>query len=214
VTDRKVVLWRHGRTAWNAENRFQGQTDVPLDAVGVEQAEHAARLLAGMPPSLILTSDLGRAIATGEPLERITGLAARRDARLRETHGGSWQGRLGTEIESEDAEAFASWRSGSDVAAGGAERRTDVAARATAAIREAVAEVPAGGVLVAVTHGGTARAAIGGLLGLPVGTWGALGGLANCNWSVLEESALTPAGWRLSEHNAGSLPEAVVGDDR
>jgi probable phosphoglycerate mutase len=214
VTDRTVVLWRHGRTEWNAANRFQGQLDVPLDDVGREQAEHAARLLAGMPPALIVTSDLGRAMATGEPLERITGLTARRDDRLRETHGGVWQGRLGSEIERDDAAAFAAWRSGADVPAGGAERRTEVAERATAAILAALADVPAGGVLVAVTHGGTARAAIGGLLGLPHDSWGALGGLANCNWSVLEESVLTPAGWRLSEHNAGSLPEAVVGDDR
>jgi len=40
---RRVVLWRHGRTAWNAETRFQGTTDVPLDDVGVLQAERAAR---------------------------------------------------------------------------------------------------------------------------------------------------------------------------
>ena len=62
-----------------------------------------------------------------------------------------------------------------------------------------------------VTHGGTARAVIGTLLGLPVEHWDVFGGLANCSWSVLEEAGRDE--WRLAEHNAGTLPEAVVGDD-
>jgi probable phosphoglycerate mutase len=40
--------------------------------------------------------------------------------------------------------------------------------------------------------------------------WEALGGLSNCSWSVLGEGV---RGWRLLEHNAGSLPEPVLGDD-
>ena len=39
---RRVVLWRHGQTAWNLEDRFQGHTDVELDAVGRDQAARAA----------------------------------------------------------------------------------------------------------------------------------------------------------------------------
>jgi hypothetical protein len=49
------------------------------------------------------------------------------------------------------------------------------------------------------------------MLELPVEQWRVFGGLANCCWSVLEEGR---RGWRLTEHNAGSLPEAVLGDDR
>jgi broad specificity phosphatase PhoE len=62
-----------------------------------------------------------------------------------------------------------------------------------------------------VTHGGTARVTIGKLLGLPEQYSGVLGGLSNCSWSVLGEGH---RGWRLLEHNAGSLPEPVFGDDR
>ena len=60
---RRVVLWRHGRTSWNAESRFQGTTDIPLDDVGVAQAERAARDLATLGPHRIVASDLDRARA-------------------------------------------------------------------------------------------------------------------------------------------------------
>ena len=57
----RLVLWRHGQTVWNAERRFQGQSDIPLDETGQVQAERAARLLAGLRPALIVSSDLSRA---------------------------------------------------------------------------------------------------------------------------------------------------------
>ena len=45
--------------------------------------------------------------------------------------------------------------------------------------------------------------------------WAALGVLANCAWSVLEENATRhgPA-WRLQEYNARSLPVTALADDR
>jgi probable phosphoglycerate mutase len=68
----------------------------------------------------------------------------------------------------------------------------------------------AGATLVAVTHGGTARATIGTLIGLPPDTWWRLAPLANCRWSLLADIG---RGWRLEEHNAGSPPEEETGDD-
>jgi broad specificity phosphatase PhoE len=207
------VLWRHGQTAWNLEDRFQGSTDVELDEVGRAQAERAARLLASLEPAAILSSDLARARETAESLARLVGLEVQLDPRLRETYGGAWQGRTATELSTLDPEAYASWRSGADVAAGGGERRTEVAARVCPAILDGVAGVPPGGTLVVVTHGGSARAGIGTLLDLPLDRWAVVGGLANCCWSVLEEAGRGPGGWRLVEHNAGSLPEPVMGDE-
>ena len=210
---RRVVFWRHGRTAWNAEGRFQGQLDVELDEVGVEQAQRAARLLAGLPPQAVVCSDLVRARATADPLLRLTGLSATYHPELRETHGGAWQGLRGSEIDAADAPAYAAWRRGSDLPAGGSgESRTEVGRRGAGLVRGALVQRAAGEVLVVVTHGGTTRATLGTLLGLPVAHWDVFGGLANCSWSVLEE---TPqGGWRLAEHNAGTLPEPVVGDDQ
>ena len=47
----KLVLWRHGQTTFNAEHRFQGQMDVPLNALGRAQAKRAAKYLASLSPA-------------------------------------------------------------------------------------------------------------------------------------------------------------------
>ncbi len=205
------MLWRHGQTSWNLEERFQGSSDIELDEVGVAQAERAARLLTTLEPAAIVSSDLVRAGATAAALAGLCMLDVRHDERLRETYGARWQGRTATEIDASDHELYTSWRAGDDVPAGGGERRTEVAARVVPAIADALGEVPPGGTLVVVTHGGSARAAIGAMLDLPLDRWAVVGGLANCSWSVLEE--VPPGGWRLVEHNAGSLPEPVMGDE-
>lgn len=217
---RRVVFWRHGRTAWNVDNRFQGATDVPLDDVGIAQAGAAAPSLARMAPSAIVSSDLERARVTADVLARLTGLPVATDADLRETDGGLWQGRTRDEIIAADPELFQAWVAGHDIATPNGERRSDVVARVVAAVNRHLAGVPAGGTLVVVSHGGAIRGAIGGLLGLAPEQWGALGVLSNCAWSVLGEVALPaePGGlpvtrWRLEEYNAKSAPEEALGAD-
>lgn len=212
VTGRRVVLWRHGQTEWNMEGRLQGQTDVPLDGVGREQAQTAARLLAGLEPSAIVSSDLSRAVATAQALADRVNLDVALDKGLRETFVGTWQGLTDAEIRKHFPDEYAEWRKDhAHQRRGGGEIEAEVADRAVAAIERALSAVPDRGTLVVVTHGGTARVAIGKLLGLPEQYSGVLGGLSNCSWSVLGEGH---RGWRLLEHNAGSLPEPVFGDDR
>ncbi len=205
---RRVVLWRHGRTGWNAQRRFQGQTDIDLDETGVAQARRAAALLAALQPDAIVSSDLRRAAATAVELASLTRLEVSYDAGLRETFAGDWQGLTSDEIHERYGADVDKWDSGDpDVRPGGGETRLEVAARVVAAVERALPAVPAGGVLVVVTHGGAARVAIGRLLALPPTCWSVLGGLSNCCWSILSEGRL---GWRLVEHNAGSLPTPVL----
>jgi probable phosphoglycerate mutase len=206
-----VVIWRHGQTAWNVEGRFQGQTDVDLDDVGRSQAARSAALLAALRPTSVVSSDLRRAEATARVLAGITGLPVALDPRLRETHGGVWQGLTGAEMRERYAEEFEAWVHGADIPAEGAEGRVEVGRRVVAAIDDALTELAPDSTLVVVTHGGAARSAIGTLLGLPHRLWTTLGALSNCSWSVLEEG---DTGWRLIEHNAGSLPQPVLGDER
>ena len=220
VPGRRVVFWRHGRTEWNLVNRFQGATDVPLDEFGVAQAVASAPALARMGPTAIVASDLSRARVTAEELARLTGLPVAEDAALRETDGGLWQGRTRDEIIDEYPDLFFSWVAGHDIRPPEGERRSEVVARVVAAVERHLAEVPPGGTLVVVSHGGAIRGAIGGLLGLAPEQWSALGVLSNCAWSVLSELTLPvePGGapvtrWRLEEYNAASAPLPALGAD-
>ncbi|MFJ5552230.1 histidine phosphatase family protein [Streptomyces sp. NPDC093225] len=209
-TGRKIVLWRHGQTSWNLERRFQGSTDIELTATGVAQARRAARLLAALKPDAIVASDLSRAAATAAELAAVTDLSVEHDADLRETYAGEWQGLTHDEIVAKYGEQYAAWKRGEPVRRGGGELETEVADRAAPVVLRHAARLGEGGTLVVVSHGGTIRTTIGRLLGLEPHNWESLGGLSNCCWSVLGEGA---RGWRLLEHNAGTLPEPVLGDD-
>lgn len=204
------MLWRHGQTAWNLERRFQGTTDIELTETGVAQARRAARQLAALGPDAIIASDLKRAVDTAAELAAVTGLQVTYDEGLRETYAGVWQGLTHEEIMERHGEEYAAWKRGEPVRRGGGELETEVADRAAPVVERSVEKLPDGGVLVVVSHGGTIRTTIGRLLGLEPSSWEALGGLTNCCWSVLGEGA---RGWRLLEHNAGTLPEPVLGDD-
>ena len=207
---RRIVLWRHGQTAWNLERRFQGTMDIELTEEGVAQARRAARLLAALGPDAIVSSDLKRAADTAAELAAVTGLEVVHDQGLRETYAGVWQGLTHEEIIERYGEEYAAWKRGEPVRRGGGELETEVADRAAPVVERSADKLPDGGVLVVVSHGGTIRTTIGRLLGLDPRSWEALGGLTNCCWSVLGEGA---RGWRLLEHNAGTLPEPVLGDD-
>ncbi|MGW6565281.1 histidine phosphatase family protein [Streptomyces sp. NPDC054975] len=207
---RRIVLWRHGQTSWNLERRFQGSTDIELTETGVAQARRSARLLASLRPDAIIASDLKRAAATAAELSAITGHLVTHDSALRETYAGEWQGLTHDEIVARYGEQYAAWKRGEPVRRGGGELETEVADRAAPLVLEYADKLPENGTLVVVSHGGTIRTTIGRLLGLEAHHWESLGGLSNCCWSVLGEGA---RGWRLMEHNAGTLPEPVLGDD-
>jgi probable phosphoglycerate mutase len=204
------VLWRHGQTVWNAERRFQGQSDIPLDETGQAQAERAARLLAALHPDLIVSSDLTRAAATAAALARLTGLEVALDKDLRERHGGCWEGLTDTEIRTRYPVEHANWTpADGEPSSVVAERVAGALHRVAEAATEP--EMPTG-LAVVVSHGAALRLGMSRLLGMPEELFGVLGPLSNCSWSVLGRRH---GRWRLVEHNAGTLPEPVVlSDDR
>jgi probable phosphoglycerate mutase len=203
-----IILWRHGQTDWNVANKFQGHTDIPLNAVGEYQVKHAARLVVDMKPTAIISSDLSRAQNTAKALSDLNGLPIHVDARLRETNCGKWEGLTGEEIRAIDHANLIEWSLGGDNPAGGTgDRRSEVGARAKAAIEDFLAGKD-NETLIVATHGGTARTVIGTYLELPIPLWSKIGGLSNASWSVLSHS---PKGWLLTEHNAGSIPEVLLG---
>ena len=199
------MLWRHGQTVWNFEDRFQGQTDIPLNETGVSQAERAARLLAALQPDAIFCSDLGRATATAAPLARITGLPVTVEKDLRERHGGVWEGLTGPEIRARYPAEFQTWSPPDG------ETTAVVADRVCNALTRIADSLPPGSLAVIVSHGAAIRLGMSKFLGLPEDLWDTLGPLSNCSWSMLGQRR---SHWRLLEHNAGNLPEPVLSDDR
>ncbi|GGO04346.1 phosphoglycerate mutase [Microbispora rosea subsp. aerata] len=201
---RRVVCLRHGQTLWNVEKRFQGHTDIALDETGIAQAARAASLLAALRPTMIVSSDLRRAYDTASALARLTGLDVAVDKDLRERGGGEWEGLTRDEIKAGWPVEYEAWE------APGGEDVAHVADRVADAIARWASRLEEDGLLVVASHGAALRLGICRLLGLPQELWSAIGGLGNCSWSVLEEGR---RGWRLLEHNAGTLPEPVSSDD-
>lgn len=205
---RRIVLWRHGRTEWNQSGRFQGQTDIPLNDDGRQQARESAARLAALDPDLLISSDLQRAQDTIGALAVLRGLEVELDPRLRETYAGEWQGLTGAEIAAKFPDEHAQWRAGDPVLrVGGGESRQEVAARMVDAVEATAKRLGDDGLAVLATHGGAARLGIASLIGMPLERFTNVGGLSNCSWSMLRESS---HGWTLVEHNAGTLPSPVV----
>jgi broad specificity phosphatase PhoE len=196
----KLVLWRHGQTTFNAERRFQGQSDVPLNATGLAQAAEAAPYLAALQPDAIFSSDLSRAASTAGALARLTGLPVQLEKDLRERGGGSWEGLTSVEIRERYPAEYADW------APPDGEPADAVADRAEAVLRRIADSLPGGGLAVVVGHGGCLGFGAARLLGLG-DELRALGPFGNCRWSVLSRRM---GKWRLLEHNAGVLPEPVL----
>ena len=184
---RRLVLLRHGRTAWNHSKRVQGQLDVDLDDVGRAQAAEAASVLAKLAPARLWSSDLSRARETAEIVGSAAGREPFYDARLREFALGERQGMTHAEYAAADAAEFEQFRRGNYDAAPGAEPTAAVRTRMTEALRELLAALGPGETGIAVSHGAAIRVATGAMLGWPDDQFHTLRGLDNCAWVVLEE---------------------------
>ncbi len=195
----RMVLWRHGQTAFNAERRFQGQRDVPLNAVGRAQARRAARHLATLEPTELWSSDLSRAASTAGYLARLTGLEIRQDKDLRERHGGAWEGLTIEEIRERYPDDLAAWEPP------GGETLETVAERTAAALARIAAGAAPGSLVVVTGHGASLTWGMSRLLGLDDRV---TGGMGNCCWSLLSRRVGHDR-WRLLEFNVGALPEPV-----
>ena len=210
---RRVVLWRHGRTEWNVAGRVQGQTDTALDEVGVRQAAAAAARLASLRPVRILSSDLQRARHTAEELSRLTGVPVELDERLREMNFGEREGLTWKESWERFPDLMKAMLEDREERFPGAELHAEAGAL-SAAVTEALETLEDEQTLVVVAHGAVLRVGVCTFLGFPEATWRTFAGLSNCSWIALEQiSPEHDTRWRLTEWNAGTLPEPVMSDD-
>ena len=198
-----LVLWRHGRTEYNAARRLQGQIDIPLDEVGRWQGTTAAAaLFARHQPTRIISSDLVRAYDTARYLGELAGIEVERDARLRERAFGDWEGLTAEQIHADYPAEAAQWSSGGAVARPGAESPAEVGERMADAMRELADGFD--GTLVLVSHGAAIALGISALLGQDPGSWRGVAGVDNAHWSYLAPTRGGAApGWRLQGHNVG-----------
>ncbi len=144
----RVYLARHGQTALNADGRLRGLSDPPLDQVGLAEVQRLAQVLAAEHPSLVITSPLDRAVATGTAIAQEAHVTSVVDARLNDRDYGPWTGKV---------KAGVLQQFGSLDAAPGVESSDAVTARARTAFFELIAEFRTGP-LVLVSHDAINRA--------------------------------------------------------
>ncbi|MGW4059609.1 histidine phosphatase family protein [Amycolatopsis sp. NPDC004747] len=201
MSPRRLVLWRHGETDYNAAGRMQGHLDSALTPRGWNQARFAVPALARFSPDLVIASDLRRATDTATVLTDAIGVPLRIDKRLRETHLGEWQGLTGEEVDQAYPGERDRWRTDATWAPPGGESRVDVADRAGDVVTDLQrANSAAGDTVLLAAHGGLIIALTARLLDLPVVSWPSLGGISNCHWVELGRR---DGKWRLHAYNAG-----------
>lgn len=153
---KRYYLVRHGQTAWNSENRLQGHTDMPLNAVGQEQAQRLGQFFAGFHVRAIYTSHLQRSQQTAHAIVAGNGhgVAPIIERGLAEMHLGTWEGLTPVEIDAQFQGAYQQWRTQpSTVVIPQAEAVADFRHRARQALAQVV-ETTGEGEHVLVTHGG------------------------------------------------------------
>jgi 2,3-bisphosphoglycerate-dependent phosphoglycerate mutase len=159
-----IYLARHGETDWNAQERWQGHTDTPLNERGRTQARELAARLADIPFAAVYSSDLRRARETAEIVVDGRDLGVLIEPGLREIDVGSWQGLTNAEIgdrERTDGETLEAFRDRVLAAIASIGRRHD------------------GADVLVVAHGGCVRTLQRQLLGEPLPT------LENCGVYVV-----------------------------
>jgi len=208
----RLVLVRHGESAWNVEDRYQGQADSGLTPAGIRQAEVAAAELRrrfGL-ADLVVTSDLPRARDTAYAYTMDVVV----DPRLREVDVGSWTGRTFADVAAAEPEDVAAAAAGIDVRRGGGETFAELRTRVWTALTEAAGRLSTdGGTVVAFCHGGPIRVAAAAALNLPVPGHHDLAPPVNTSLTVISytapyENSAESARARLVEYNSPTVREA------
>jgi len=164
-----LCLIRHGQTDWNLEGRYQGQSDVPLNEKGLEQAKSLIEKLDGQTFAAIYSSDLERARQTAEPVAKTLGMTVNIEPRLREINQGQWEGVLVENIKARYAEIWSQrTEDPANVRPPGGETVREVATRVYAALDDIARKYPGENVLV-VSHGLSIATAICRTKDIPVG---------------------------------------------
>ncbi|HLY65158.1 MAG TPA: histidine phosphatase family protein [Chloroflexota bacterium] len=179
ISSGRLLLCRHGQTAFNASLRFQGQLDEPLSELGREQARRLGDRLAGERIDVAYTSDLCRAYETATLALAGRPVPLHLDERLREVAFGRWEGLTFAEIKKRFPDDVAARdHDRVNYAMPGGESLIQLADRLRGFLEDVLPR-HGGQTILVIAHGGTMNAAISTLLDMPLSSW-----------------------WRLRNHNA------------
>jgi alpha-ribazole phosphatase len=200
-------LVRHGETAWNAEGKLCGRTDIELNDAGRRQAERLGERLRALPPAAIYASPLRRAAETAAIIADVAASLPRHadggvkpplqiDSRLVELNYGEWEGKKFAEVKSQDAEVYRRWdRDPAREAPPGGESGREAIARMAAFLDEVRARHTGPNEhVVVVTHKTICRLALCHALGLPPSEYRRRLCMENAALNII---APTEDGWRV-----------------
>ena len=204
-----LLLARHGETDWNAERRWQGHTDRPLNERGRVQAQALAERLDGTELVAVWSSDLARARDTAAVVAERQGVEHHMTPDLREVDVGSWAGLTKPEAEERFPEAAARWKQGYEGWTDG-ETYAQMGKRVLRALL-GIAEAHSDGPVLVVSHGGCIRAIHAAALGLDIHSYRRLRPVE----PNARLSAVCVVDGRLTELcAAGEIDELVARDQR
>lgn len=168
----KLFLIRHGQTLWNKEGKYQGDKDIDLTRVGINQAKLAAKYLSRVDFSNIYSSPLRRAIDTANIINKTKNLKIIARENLKEINFGKWEGMKFDEINKMFHEDYQKWLGDpyNNCPTGG-ESFKQVKERAAAEIDNIVNENEDGSSVAVVTHGGVILSLLVHWLQIPLPRW-------------------------------------------
>lgn len=151
----RIIAIRHGETAWNVAGLIQGHTDIPLNAIGLAQAQQAAQALADAGLHNIYSSDMQRAWQTAQALAGSTGATLHAEPGLRERCFGDFEGRSFAQVERSHPEESLRWRKRDPqfVPPGGGESLEQLQTRIAATVQR-LASQHLGQHIALIAHGG------------------------------------------------------------
>lgn len=162
----KLYLVRHGETDYNNTMRFQGQTDIPLNQTGVEQAEKLAAFFKDIPLDAVYSSSLQRAGKTAEIIAEAKGLEPVSLDALKEMSFGIWENMNSGDIQKKyprEWKDFFANPANTKIPQG--ESMNDVQKRTYPEVKRILDQYPEGNIAF-VAHGGVIRVLICTMLGL------------------------------------------------
>ena len=212
---RSITLVRHGRTAYNAQHRLQGQIDIPLDEVGMWQVRQTASALRELyvdrrpeaARQLVVCSDLKRAAATAHAFADPLGLDVHPDVRVRERSFGDWEGIAVEELAKRFPEDYLSWAQfrGGELKYG-AEPKQNVGRRGVEALNDWASKAGSDTDLYVFSHGAWISQTLQTLLGLSEvhGDFADILSMRNAHWMRLAPLELQDTlRSRLVDYNHG-----------